>query len=49
MDSRTTQQCNTALLAATSAAQPKKMQLTGWHNGNEMDNAICVDTQTSKK
>ena len=23
------------------------MQLTGWHNGNEMRNAICVETQTS--
>ena len=23
------------------------MQLTGWHNGNEMRNVICVDTQTS--
>ena len=21
------------------------MQLTGWHNGNEMRKAICVDTQ----
>ena len=25
----------------------QKMQLTGWHNGNEMRNVICVDTQTS--
>ena len=22
------------------------MPLTGWHNGNEMRNAICVDTQS---
>ena len=25
----------------------QKMQLNGWHNGNEMRNVICVDTQTS--
>ena len=25
----------------------QKMQLTGWHNGNEMCNVICMDTQTS--
>ena len=24
----------------------QKMQLTGWQNGDEMRNAICVDTQT---
>ena len=25
----------------------QKMLLTGWHNGNEMHNTICTDTQTS--
>ena len=39
-----------SLLAATSqfgVLIGQKMQLTGWHNGNEMRNAICLDTQTS--
>ena len=26
-----------------------EMQLTSWHNGNDMRNAICGDTQTSIK
>ena len=25
------------------------MQLTGWDNGNEMRNATCVDSKTSKE
>ena len=39
-----------SLLAATSQFSiciGQKMQLTVWHNGNEMHNAICMDTQTS--
>ena len=27
----------------------QKMQLTGWHNGNEMSNEICVDTHISNE
>ena len=36
-----------SLLAATSQFSVfigQKMQLTGWHNDNDMCNAICVDT-----
>ena len=59
MNSRATQQCNVvfyvyadlcSLLAATiqfSILIGQKMQLTGCHNGNEMRNAICVDTNIS--
>ena len=39
-----------SLLAATSQFSiltGQKMQLTGCHNGNEMRNATCVDTQIS--
>ena len=39
-----------SLLAATSqfsAFIGHKMQLTCWHNGTEVRNVICVDTQTS--
>ena len=38
------------LLAANSQFSVligQKMQLTGWHSGNEMRNVICVDTQAS--
>ena len=37
-----------SLLAATSQFSVligQKMQLTDWHNGHEMRNAICVDRQ----
>ena len=52
MDSRGTQQCKVApyLLAATSQFSVligQKMQLTGWHNGYHMCNALCVNTQNS--
>ena len=54
MDSRTTQQCKVPpyyyavyWLRPGSVLTGQKMQLTGSHNGNEMRNAICVDTQTS--
>ena len=59
MNSRFTQQCNVvfyvyadlcSLLAATSQFSiliGQKMQLTGYHNGNEMRDATCVDTQIS--
>ena len=39
-----------SLLAATSQVSiliGQKMQLTGWHNDNEMHNTMCMDTQTS--
>ena len=39
-----------SLLATTSQFSVligHKMHLTGWYNGNEMRNALCVDTQTS--
>ena len=39
-----------SLLAATSKFSiliGQKMQLTGCHNGNEMRNAICVDSKIS--
>ena len=59
IDSRFTQQCNAvfyvyadlcSLLAATSQFNiliGQNMQLAGCHNGNEMRNATCVDTQIS--
>ena len=59
MDSRFTQQCNMvfyvyadlcSLVAATSQFSiliGQRMQLTGCHNGNEIRNVTCVDTQIS--
>ena len=59
IDSRFTLQCNVmfyayadlcSLLAATSQFSiliGQNMQLTGCHNGNEMRNATCTDTQIS--
>ena len=59
IDSRFTQQCNVvfyvyadlcSLLTATSQYNiliGQDTQLTGCHNGNEMRNATCADTQIS--